>query len=159
MQHFSPAEWEQFLAGQSADQEMVMENHLKVCDQCRQVFLESIDAVELKSAQTVIRPDFTAQTLARIQDSVEKKRPSPRRARSRNLLLYYTAAAVLTLVLTGGGIIQNLNQKLVTLPQDAPSSHYSSYGNILWNWPVQLQEMTDSWLNNIDNINRRYRGE
>ncbi|MGI6469379.1 MAG: hypothetical protein GXZ09_02800 [Syntrophomonadaceae bacterium] len=159
MQHFSAAEWERFLAGENPEQELMMENHLKACDQCRQVFLESIHAAELKRAQAVIKPDFTAQTLSLIRKSVAKKRPSSRRTNTRSLLLYYTAAAVLTLVLTGGGIIQNVNQKLVTLPQAAPSSKYSGYGNILWNWPAQLQEMTGSWLNNIDNINRRYSGE
>lgn len=38
MQHFSAAEWERFLAGENPEQELMMENHLKACDQCRQVF-------------------------------------------------------------------------------------------------------------------------
>ena len=98
----APREWERFLAGENPEQELMMENHLKACDQCRQVFLESIHAAELKRAQAVIKPDFTAQTLSLIRKSVAKKRPSSRRTNTRSLLLYYTAAAVLTLVLTGG---------------------------------------------------------
>lgn len=159
MQHYSEAEWQQFVSGQIPDKELEMESHLQDCDQCRQVFLESIDAAELKRAEAAIRPDFTDQTLNRIQKSVRPKRPSPRQGNTRSLLLYYTAAAVLTLALTGGGVIENMNHRLATLPEDAYSIDYSRYESILWNWPNQLQEITGSWLNQIDNMNRRYRSE
>lgn len=159
MQHFSPAEWQQYIAGQCSDQELLMENHLQVCDQCRQIFLESIDTREMKKAEAAIAPDFTVQTLELIRKSVGPKRSAPRRGNTRSLLLYYTAAAVLTLVLTGGGVIQNVNHRLATLPEDAYSINYSKYESILWNWPGQLQDITAGWFNQIDNINRRYRSE
>lgn len=159
MQHFSEVEWQQFSQGQKADKALVMENHLEICDQCRQLFLESIDAAEMKRAEAAIVPGFAAQTIDLIEKSTRPKRPYPQRSNTRSLLLYYTAAAVLTLALTGGGIIQDVNQRLATLPQDAYSIDYSRYESILWNWPAQLQEMTSSWLNHFDNINRRNSSE
>lgn len=111
MKHFNEKEWQLFKRDEyPAEESQLMEEHLQKCPKCMDTFLNSIDEEEVLKAQKTIPTDFTHTVIKMINS--ERKTPMPPQKSSRwvkksqNLLAYYTAAAVLTIALMGGGAFQ-----------------------------------------------------
>jgi hypothetical protein len=110
MKHFNEKEWQMFRRGKYSQKESrFMEEHLRGCQQCLDAFLHSIDEEDLLQAQEAIPPDFTDTVISMIDRERYTRVPpkgSSRWGNSQNLLVYYAAAAVLTIALMGGGAFQ-----------------------------------------------------
>ncbi|MEN6326142.1 MAG: hypothetical protein ABFD18_08060 [Syntrophomonas sp.] len=151
MKHFSSEEWRALGQGPGGEKDMVMEKHLLECDACLPLFLEGIDEAALEQARAVIPPDFTARTCALIEADARRKEKYPARFQNKGFLAYYAAAAVITIMLTGGGAFQALNHAARTdLPVHSVSQAEGKYETMLFNWPSRLQEKADSWLHAIE---------
>ncbi|HBR02109.1 MAG TPA: hypothetical protein DD738_05825 [Ruminiclostridium sp.] len=150
MKHFSQAEWQAFHRGQAEASQALMETHLRECDACRQLFLDCIDDDDLAQAEKIIPPEFTARTLALLSGPGGPERRPQYRRRSRSLLAYYAAAAALTIMLTGGGVLQSWNAKIVDPRSGCGIKAASSYEELLFNWPARLRAQTSGWLNDIE---------
>lgn len=154
MKHFSREQWQAFYRGQ-VEEEALMENHLLVCESCRQTFLDCIEDADLEQAEAIINPDFSTQALDYIRENGQQGRQNQYRLQSRRLLAFYTAAAALTIMLTGGGVLQSLNDKIVNPPLSSAVKASSSYEEKIFNWPAQLREKTSSWINHIEFIQQK----
>ncbi|MEN6350813.1 MAG: hypothetical protein ABFD08_15635 [Syntrophomonas sp.] len=149
MKHFSREQWQAFYRGQ-IEEDALLESHLLVCDACRQVFLDCIEDADLEQAEDAINPDFTARTLGYIRENGQQGRQNQYRLQSRRLLAFYTAAAALTIMLTGGGVLQSLNNRIINPPLSSAVKASSNYEEKIFNWPAQLREKTSSWINHIE---------
>lgn len=150
MKHFSSEEWRNLGKGLNNEIQIEMEKHLLDCDACLQLFLEGIDEAALDEARNAIPSDFTARTCALIKAGERKTERYPAHFQRKGLLAYYTAAAAITIMLTGGGVFQSLNNASINLPTNPAVHDASKYESILFNWPAQLQEKTAGWLNTIN---------
>lgn len=110
MKHFNEKEWQMFRRGEYSQKESrLMEVHLRGCQQCVETFLRSIDEEDVVRAQKAIPPDFTDTVISMIdreRHAAVAPKGSGMLAKSQNLLVYYAAAAVLTIALMGGGAFQ-----------------------------------------------------
>lgn len=111
MKHFSEKEWQLFKRGEYPEEKSrLMEEHLQECPKCMDTFLSSINEEEIIEVQKAIPTDFTDTVIKMINSEREAPVPPKRASRwvkkSQNLLAYYTAAAVLTIALMGGGAFQ-----------------------------------------------------
>ncbi|MDD3269655.1 MAG: hypothetical protein PHX14_10060 [Syntrophomonadaceae bacterium] len=150
MKHFSSEEWRSLGQGLNRDKDMVMEKHLLECDACLQLFLEGIDANAMEEAKFVIPPDFATRTCDLIRASARQEPRYTARFQRKGLLAYYAAAAVITIMMTSGGLLQSLNNTKINLPLHPDVPVASKYEDILFKWPAQLQEKTAGWLNTIN---------
>jgi|GEM_PF-626299 len=154
MKHFDKQEWLVFREGKAGTEEVsIMEDHLTICEDCRQIFLSSIDADEISRAEAFIPPDFTARTLNLLQAPVNKPGASPYQQKAgvkRRLLSFYVAAAAVTLMLMSGGVFQSAARQVTNIPVNyspqAPARQYFT----LPNWPGQLREKTAGWMDAIE---------
>lgn len=111
MKHFSEKEWQLFRRGEYPEEKSrLMEEHLKECPNCMDMFLNSINEREIIEAHKAIPADFT-NTVIKMINSERKAPMPPKRSigwvkKNQNLLAYYAAAAVLTIALMGGGAFQ-----------------------------------------------------
>ncbi len=156
MTHFNSEEWKTLGQGMEKERDRIMEDHLLNCDACLQLFLEGIDDDVLAEAEKLIPSGFTAQTSALIMADERRKEKYPARFQRKGFLAYYAAAAAITIMLTGGGVFQALNEAARTnVPAHSAVQAGSKYEAILFNWPSRLQEKTVDWFNAIELKNIR----
>lgn len=150
MKHYNSEEWRNLGKGLNNEIQIEMEKHLLDCDACLQLFLEGIDQASLEEARNAIPSDFTVRSCSLIKAGERKTERYPAHFQRKGLLAYYAAAAAITIMLTGGGVFQSLNNAKMNL-QPNPAIHAGSkYEAILFNWPAQLQEKTAELLNTIE---------
>ncbi|MDD2621251.1 MAG: hypothetical protein PHC92_11360 [Syntrophomonadaceae bacterium] len=150
MKHFSKEEWVVYGKEPASEQAALMEKHLLDCDACLQLFLEGIDETDMTEALAFIPPDFTTHTSDLIRASARQEERPPARFQSKGLLAYYAAAAAITIMLTGGGVFEFLNNARINMPPNPAKETAGKYEEILFNWPSQLQEKTTGWFRNIE---------
>jgi hypothetical protein len=164
MEHFDQQEWLLFFQGKAtAEQEHQMEEHLIVCEDCMQIFLNEIDEMEINRARSFIPPDFAIRTMELVQEEKERqnyiRQPGIQshlyRDRWRKRFFsYYVAAAAVTLMLMSAGVFQSAIQvPNLTLPYslEIPDKQH----NLIFNWPAQLREKTTGWIGVIESKSQK----
>ncbi|GMB09223.1 hypothetical protein [Thermolongibacillus altinsuensis] len=120
MNHYTNEEWRQFICDVLPEEKREeMENHLYTCDQCLAVYMELIEenAFELPnpSDETVSADVIIAQ--------VEQYK-KPKRTKTKQKLLHYGIAAVITIGFMSSGIFQSVTNAVVLgtdLSENRPS--------------------------------------
>ncbi|HWP95500.1 MAG TPA: hypothetical protein VN426_01500 [Syntrophomonadaceae bacterium] len=151
MKHYSAEQWQEFYSNTDRlENRLEMEKHLLECDECRTLFLKGINQGEIEKAALIIPPDFTSQTLKRavgkMQEGPNRRKVYPSR---RKLLACYATAAVITLVLMGGGVFQNLSGRINQLPEREIDGMSLRVNTFLSHWP---DEVRASFWGQIDKL-------
>lgn len=159
MKHFDVQEWLLFHQGEAGEeQECLMEEHLVICEDCMQIFLDGIDEIEINRARAIIPPDFTIRTIELVQEQRERpkdlKQPGQgnqhRDRWRRRLFSYYVAAASVTLMLMSGGVFQSAIHQVSNISIPYSVEMADKKNNFIFNWPTQLREKTTGWIGSIE---------
>lgn len=114
MEHYTKEQWQQFRKEEcSQDIYLKMEEHLTECDLCLSVFLELIDEQEIVAANNLLSPDFAKRVMKKVQGhkySANKKKKWFNE-KLKSMVVYYMAAASITLIFVGSGLFQNFVEK------------------------------------------------
>lgn len=116
MNHYNRQQWEKYKNRDMDSQEsLLMEEHLVECDQCLALYLELFNRHDLVAANEHIPEKFSSTVLSIVKTGGQVSPPvlqtSRRKRARRRILAFYTAAAVITVMLTGSGVFTNLAQK------------------------------------------------
>ncbi|MEN6389436.1 MAG: hypothetical protein ABFD04_03420 [Syntrophomonas sp.] len=141
MKHYSAEEWSAFYRKEESLELLAMEDHLLECDKCLELFLLALEQADLKSIEQRIPDDFTPKTKQRLQGPVVLELPR-KDFKPRWLAANYVAAAILTLMLMGGGVFQTLAIKVSEVPARSASNYSQKINSFLSSWPEQLMDST-----------------
>jgi len=104
MTHFAPEEWKAFAEGLiKGKKQIAMEEHLLICDDCIDKYLSFLSREGADSASGDLHPQFTSKVMKRISGLEAQRKRGIHGQRS---LLYYTAAACLTLFFMSAGVFE-----------------------------------------------------
>lgn len=146
MKHFSRDEWILYREDQLVgEQRGKMENHLTKCNSCLDTFLSLIDDEEIAKAQKCISPDFTDRLffkVRKIQKPIHKH--SYHREKKENLLIYYMAASMVTLVLMNGGLFQSM------MGPEVFNTSKRIENKVSVNWPEKMVSGAHNWILNFE---------
>lgn len=161
MKHYTEDEWLKFnRCDLPLEKRFFMEEHLRECDQCLAVFLGLVDGGEVAGAAELVPPDFTPVVMRMIgagpgQTPRRVRRKSEvDRARRQNLLVYYAAAAVLTLAFLGGGVFQSLVRSYPEVARAAGRGGQKMEEKWVVNLSDRIAGRTFQWLCTFENKNR-----
>lgn len=141
MKHYKPEEWSAFYKKDKNLDLLAMEDHLLECDTCLKLFLLAVEQADLKLIEQLIPADFNRKTGQMLQRPVAYDLHN-KDLKPRWLAANYVAAAMLTLMLMGGGVFQTLAVKASEVPIRYPSDYSQKINSFLSSWPEQLMEST-----------------
>lgn len=151
MKHYSAEEWSAFYQKDESLDLLVMEDHLLECDQCLELFLLAVEQTDLKSIEQRIPADFNRKTSQRLLEPVVWEHPS-RDYKPRWLAANYVAAAILTVMLMGGGVFQTLALKASEVPVRHSLNYSQKINSFLSRWPGQLMDSTWEKLDKLHTL-------
>lgn len=137
MKHYEASEWSAFYRQDGSLDLTAMEAHLQECNQCLEIFLTNIDEDRVQEAGSLVPEGFAARTSRAISVQRGKTRPAGKSKNRPWIIAYYTAAALLTIVLSGGGLMHNLSGMAAQTPRIGGKLNY-----YLTHWPEQLKDNT-----------------
>ncbi|MEQ8174953.1 MAG: hypothetical protein ABRQ26_07755 [Syntrophomonadaceae bacterium] len=141
MKHYSAEEWSAFYRKEASLDLLAMEDHLLECDKCLELFLLALEQADLKSIEQRIPADFTQTTGQRLRSPVVLELPR-KDFKPRWLAANYVAAAILTVMLMGGGVFQTLALKASEVPVRHSPNYSQKINSFLSSWPEQLMDST-----------------
>lgn len=151
MKHYSAEEWSAFYRKEESLDFLVMEDHLLECDQCLKLFLLAVEQADLGSIEQRIPADFNRKTSQRLFEPVVREHPS-RDYKPRWLAANYIAAAILTVMLMGGGVFQTLALKASEVPVKHSLDYSQKINAFLSRWPGQLMDSTWGKLDKLHTL-------
>lgn len=150
--HYNQEQWQAFYDKELDTEQLdLMESHLEACESCLELFLNCISLMEPDAVAGQINADFAQRTRDFIKQSsgLERKRPSARGKR-RRMLINYVAAAVVTIVLMGGGVFQSAVDQTAQIPRESDKrAAHNEEKSLLFTWPSRLESSTDQWIKNL----------
>jgi len=158
MRHYSEGEWIKFNNGDCPQESArLMEEHLQSCAGCLEIFLDLVNREDIARAEETIPRDFTQSVMQLIDQKpsipiqAQKNVHNPACKRQR-LLVYYAAAAVLTLAFMGGGVFQAL---VDSYPDDGTIASGLNGQKVEQKLNVNLSDRiadtANQWLNSLEN--------
>ncbi|MEN6461920.1 MAG: hypothetical protein ABFC94_11200 [Syntrophomonas sp.] len=149
MKHYTQEEWRDYKKG-LINKKNIMEEHLRGCSQCRNLFLKLIDESELIKASMIIPNGFDTATMQYIKNQpVIRKSPGNVRSQRRKLLSYYAIAAAITLMLVNQGFFQLAVKEASQIPTTYTQEKTKLPNNFIFNWPRELTEKSSDLTNMI----------
>lgn len=152
MKHYSKKEWQLYIDGSiGLKQQTEMEEHLVVCDDCLTAYLSAVESAESGKAVDFVSADFTDELMAKLNIS-EAKAPAKlkkKRPEFSNILIYYTAAACITLMFLSCGVFDYIGHYVPKTTLKMVNS--TKQTKILENgWSERLMDYVTIELNNQD---------
>lgn len=154
MNHFSLDEWTRYKLGQVSDTDaFLMSNHLMDCPRCLDLYTSLIDNEDIKAAGKHIPDGFIESVMTAVKKEALKKTGHSKASRRRpgqlaRIMAYYTAAAAITLFLTGAGAFDLLLEK---------SAGWSEFDMEQYRKNERsLQQMEMKWNNQLSHIMQAY---
>lgn len=145
MNHYSLKEWSNFLNGTiDATERTSMEDHLLECDTCSEIYLSLFEDETIIENSMNLSSDFTENIMCVIHESNAKLRKIKNKNALNNMLIYYAAAACLTLFLTSQGVFNYFFE--IT---KSPVSNSKNIAFIQSGWTDRLADYTSSILDNL----------
>lgn len=151
MKHYSADEWSAFYRKEESLNLLAMEDHLLECDRCLELFLLAVEQADLPSIEQRIPADFKQKTSRMLQGPVALE-PGHKDFRPRWLAANYIAAAILTVMLMGGGVFQTLAIKASGIPIRHTSIYSQKINSLLSSWPEQLMNSTWGRLDRLHTL-------
>lgn len=150
MTHYTPQDWLNFKQDHLSEaSRQEMEEHLQACTRCMDLFLDLVTEDDMKEAAQLVPPDFSRNTMRFIKAQASATIPSSRNKR-RKLLAYYTAAAVITLMLVSGGVFQNIAAGLAGAAPAQDAVVKEGPVQLLYSWPAQLQKTSNEYVHRLN---------
>jgi len=155
MKHFDSQEWSVFSCDMfPIHKQEQMEEHLYKCDECIEVFLDTIDENAVNEAYNLIPADFTSKTLAYIENHSPKTVPITRPKRKiSNMFTYYVAAALLTIFFVSSGVFNSLAHSYAKINRAESILTYNVIDkkkDFTFNLAKKLANQTAHWINNFE---------
>jgi len=146
VKHFSKDEWILYNEGQFTDEEKgKMEDHLTQCDYCLYTFLSLIDDEDIAQGEKSLSPNFDDKLFIKVKKMQGPiKRHKQHRERKKNLLIYYMAASIVTLVLMNGGLFHSFIEPEVFNASKRIENQVSV------NWPEKVVKDAHNWILNFE---------
>ncbi|ADL08928.1 hypothetical protein [Thermosediminibacter oceani] len=151
MRHYSKEEWMLFKNGCGTPEKLRnMEEHLYRCDCCLELFLSEIGDDEMRDASRKISPDFDKKVLAAAKkEFLEFGRKRVLRTPGFNkLIAYYTACAMITIMLMTAGLSLKVAEKLGMLANTAWGNRIEQ--GVSLNWPTKVAKKANEWIINFE---------
>lgn len=113
MKHFTQKQWLLYKKGMISREIMdCMDSHLQECNQCLQTFLDLISEEEILNANNLLSPEFTNHVLQRAgQHATMKQKMRKSNEGIKTTMIYYAAAASITLLFAVSGVFQTFAEK------------------------------------------------
>lgn len=151
MEHYSRGDWEAFARGEAEEnKENEMEKHLSVCDLCLHEYLSCFPEERIKAAERELRPQFVSNVMKRVSDFETRKKRSWQRQQG---ILYYTAAACLTLFFVSAGVFDGFAGILPKIIKPHMSTKVSLWADrqdlIGFGWSDELMDSTLTFIDTI----------
>ena len=156
MKHYDHIEWILYKKKLFPEEKMLkMEEHLYSCDRCLETFLSLVDNEEIDKANKDLSIDFTDQIMAKIENIYHMPKPKNNKANKkyREIFIYYTAVAAVTLVLTMGGIFTRLVDTLPQVAQSTTTVEAIEIPNIVADVSGRIVNKTADFINNFEVTN------
>lgn len=163
VKHFSKEEWKLFYDNKIDENTRVeMEKHMQECNECLLVYLSIVDeSCEMHSNDSVLSDEFTDNVMATIEkennysqtsiieynQALNKKQIQ--KQKKINLLVYYTAAACLTLFMMSRGIFSVLPYNFSSVASQITQTNTKIEKVIRFQWIEQFTDNTTNILNDL----------
>lgn len=155
MKHFEDVEWILYKNDLISEKRQIeMEDHLYTCDKCMENFLSLTIEKEVKGAADLIPKDFTENVLDLIKDMTPKEKKKNLRKQIEkpfnDLFLYYTAAALVAIVLTGGGLFGKMVDSVPNINTVISIEESKIKTDTIYNLSGKIADMTSTFVNNFE---------
>ncbi len=170
MKHYEKAEWLLYKDGLlPQDQCEEMEEHLMECTGCLELYLSLVSEAEIEQAEQLISPDFTEQVMQEVKNleiqSIHQPEPKPvstiknnkvkkqkksKKGKRTSMLVYYAAAASITLFFMGTGFFQALVETGPKLEALQAKVENIPQSKTELNWSQKITDKTSRWLREFE---------
>lgn len=160
MEHYTSEEWHQYKKGEcTCEKSNAMEDHLAICDECLMIFLTLIDETEIAKAHNLIPIDFTKKVMKKIQPrrGHEQKKSQGKKKineKTKSALIYYVAAASITLIFMGSGVFQTFVEKGIEAKPIHLGFQLSNNNTIKYNWSDEVVKKAANWIEKFEDQRR-----
>lgn len=155
---YTKAQWSKFKMGEiKCEQEKKMEDHLRQCTECMDKYLSLINEDEERCAKLSISLDFNKVAMEKIyKEPVNIKRiMEKRKIRRKNLLIYYTAAASITLIIMSSGMFNHIVDSGTKVTSMAADVHKSIQIKKEFDISKSIVSRTANWIKSFESNNDR----
>lgn len=151
MAHFTSEDWKTFAQGLVNEKKQSdMEEHLLKCDECADIYLSFFSLESTEAAARELHPRFTSNVMKRI-GGLEAQRRGNRQGRWS--ILYYTAAACLTLFFMSAGIFESFADMIPEITEKRIEIHHpfqeDNQGMIQFGWSDKIMNRTVAFIDAI----------
>lgn len=155
--HYSKPQWLQYKKNQLPPVlQQSMEDHLVKCDACLSTYLSLIDDQEIMRAAELLSPDFSLRVMNQVAAAPKPLPPKTKITgeRRKNLLIYYAAAASITLFFVGSGIFQGLVETGQEAAEITARIRGESKKSVSLDWPDKVVNRAAQWIENFEGQRR-----
>lgn len=140
----------------SFDRHEEMSLHLSKCDQCLEEFLLQIDDEDIAQAEKLISGGFTESVMKLVAKEKKYKRVIYSASeKAKNTIIYYVAAASITLIFVGSGLFQNFIQGF-TEPTSIQLSTKIINNQRNYDISGKIVNKASLWIENFESQRRYY---
>lgn len=156
MKHFDYVEWLLYKNNTlSINKQMEMEEHLYNCDSCMEIFLSLIDEDEIERASSIVPDDFSQVVMEEISKNKVKVMDNRRTRKKYINFGYYVAVASVTILLTMGGLFNNLVDAVPKISVELQMNSSIKKSNIIYDFSEKIVNKTSKLIGSIENVEER----
>lgn len=147
MRHFNKDEWEAY-SNSLIDKNTAnrMDEHLLICDACLKTYLSITEKTSFKADAVINSPEFTDRVMNKIK-KIDKQSSSKRICKNiRKEIIYYCAAACLTLFFTFNGVFQYIFDSVPYAANSIASLSQTTQKVFMNGWSERLTNKTEGVL-------------
>ncbi|MGE5473791.1 MAG: hypothetical protein ACM3UU_06180 [Ignavibacteriales bacterium] len=146
MKHYDEKTWKSYINKSiSHEDEIILEEHLIVCDECLEVYMDLLEKSKLHIAENIVPSGFTDKVMNQVSKSSNNAKKQ-RTISFSSIMTYYVAAACLTLFFTINGGFQYITNN-ATGAIDSVRGTSKIMGSALVNgWTDRLSKNTTGLL-------------
>ena len=151
MAHFTLEDWKAFAEGSvEGEKRSEMEEHLLLCDGCADKYLSLFSLESAEAAARELHPRFTSNVMKGI-GGLEAQRRGNRQGRWS--ILYYAAAACLTLFFMSAGVFEGFADMIPEITEKKSEIHHpfqeEDQSMIEFGWSDKLMNSTVTFIDAI----------
>jgi hypothetical protein len=156
MKHYGIDEWKEFKENNlSMDLINEMQIHLLECDDCMNLYLESIDDDYIRDVSKDLPDDFTECVTNKIKLEDSRIITAKKKNYISNIMICYISAACITLFLMSQGFFHTLTSNVPYASSILKNNTLKSEKFLTSGWTDHLTRNTSLFLNGLLNNNRR----
>lgn len=154
MKHYDYVEWLLYKNNLISEEKRIeMEDHLYSCDNCMEIFLSSIEEIEIEEAGKLIPEDFTQGILKKTKNIRTIKRPKNKNKRLNEIFLYYASVASVAIFLTAGGIFGSMVEVVPKIDVGVGIEESRVKAGKIYDLSESITNRTSEFINNFGRKN------